>query len=189
MKTSCSTNTTSLPDGLTTSQQLCRIQSDEVGFVKGNTVMPESLRDLVARRRRELGLTQEELSERAGMSQEWASKVERGEIQSPRRSALRRLADALQVPAEDVIIAAGYAEKPSTARILLEQVEGEDAEDVLATWLPVLLRLKKQDRDHMLRTARLLLRGYLLSESDDIFDASPQTPEPRTDNGGRGGSG
>lgn len=49
MKTSCSTNTTSLPDGLTTSQQLCRIQSDEVGFVKGNTVMPESLRDLVAR--------------------------------------------------------------------------------------------------------------------------------------------
>ena len=94
--------------------------------------MTQELRDLMRRRRIELGLTQVQVSERAGMSQEWASGVERGKIKYPRRESLVKLADALNLPREDVIVAAGFAPTRAGARQMLA-----DAGDTAALPVPV----------------------------------------------------
>jgi transcriptional regulator with XRE-family HTH domain len=47
-------------------------------------------------------LTQAELAERAGMTESTINRLEQG-VQTPRISSLRKLAKALDVPAEDLI--------------------------------------------------------------------------------------
>lgn len=73
---------------------------------------------LVYDRRREMGLTQEEVSVRVGMSQEWTSMLERGRIKQPRVSALQRLAKVLELPTEQVILASGMASTRGAAQAL-----------------------------------------------------------------------
>jgi transcriptional regulator with XRE-family HTH domain len=77
------------------------------------------LRDVVRQGRIRKGMTQEELSEAIGMSQEWVSKIEAGDITYPRRKTLERLAFVLQdVSFTDLLIAAGYARtKADAARV------------------------------------------------------------------------
>ena len=60
----------------------------------------EALGALLKRYRRQAGLTQEELAERAGVSARSVSGTERGVQQRPHVSTLRRLADALALPPE-----------------------------------------------------------------------------------------
>lgn len=50
-------------------------------------------------------LTQDELSERSGVSQALISQLERGASSNPGVSTLRKLADALGVPVERVLAA------------------------------------------------------------------------------------
>jgi transcriptional regulator with XRE-family HTH domain len=59
-----------------------------------------SFGDLVRHYRRELGLTQEALAERAGLSQHGIQKLERG-VTQPYRDTARRLEAALQLAPDD----------------------------------------------------------------------------------------
>lgn len=53
--------------------------------------------EFIRRRRLEMGLTQQQLAERAGMYQRRLSQIERGAGPSPKLPLLRRLAAALEV--------------------------------------------------------------------------------------------
>jgi predicted ATPase/transcriptional regulator with XRE-family HTH domain len=62
---------------------------------------PNSFGELVRRYRRALALTQEELSERAGVSPRGVRALEAGERRAPQRETVRLLADALELDGED----------------------------------------------------------------------------------------
>lgn len=55
-------------------------------------------------RRTELGLTQREVANRAGVSQAHIARIERGDV-DPRRSTLQRIVDLLEAAADDVVCA------------------------------------------------------------------------------------
>lgn len=121
--------------------------------------MTQALQDLVRRRRIELGMTQVELSERAGMSQEWASGVERGKIKHPRRDSLLRLADALGISHAEIVVAAGFAPTRHAAHQLLEQEDdaAQDAVEALHAELdPYLRRIAGQPMlaDRLVKSVR-----------------------------------
>lgn len=65
--------------------------------------------DYIRARRRELGVTQERLSEDVGIAQNTLSAIERGVITIPRHPTLVRIADVLGVPVADLYVAAGAA--------------------------------------------------------------------------------
>lgn len=69
-----------------------------------------SLGELIRRRRLELGLTQKEVEARTGgyLSQNYISQVERGEVERPAFDRLEAFAAILQMPVNDLKIAAGY---------------------------------------------------------------------------------
>lgn len=73
-----------------------------------------SLGDLVRRRCQELGFTQEELASRSSTDDEIVrqsdiSRIERGQIQLPRRSRLERIATALDLPLGELLALSGWA--------------------------------------------------------------------------------
>ena len=86
---------------------------------------PTAFSRLVKNRRTALGLSQEEVSDRIGLSQEWTSMVERGAIRQPRIATLQKLAPVLRVPIEDLIIAVGYA----TTREGADRVTPDEIDD------------------------------------------------------------
>lgn len=85
-----------------------------------------SLGQTIASRRIELGLTQVEVSERVGMSQEWVTKVETGRIGRPRIPSLIALADVLQLDPDDLVMLAGYATGRSGAASLVAESRADD---------------------------------------------------------------
>jgi transcriptional regulator with XRE-family HTH domain/tetratricopeptide (TPR) repeat protein len=84
-----------------------RIGSDETRrLVSGDALSdttdpPNSLGESLRRYRLAVGLTQEEFSERSGLSVRSISDLERGRTRRPRRDTLRRVADVLKLPATD----------------------------------------------------------------------------------------
>lgn len=116
------------------------------------------LGNLVATRRAELQKSQEEISLRAGMSQEWVGMLERGRIKEPRMGALKGLAGALDMDVEELVIAAGMARSRESARKLIPE-EIEDPE-LAASFLS----LQKLSRER-LQQARAMIEG--LSRLDD----------------------
>src|SRR5690349_9536499 len=77
------------------------------------TLMTEqSLARLVRSLRTDLGLSQDDLSERANVSRGWVSRVEKGDIKRPDPAILERLAAALNQPAANLLSAAGYRVEP-----------------------------------------------------------------------------
>ena len=97
----------------------------------------EELRDLVRERRQSLGLTQAALAAQVGMSPEWVTKVEAGRF-VPRLQALRRLAAALEVPYEDLLLASGHTgerlEAERVARVVPERIMDRRLREVVAAW-------------------------------------------------------
>jgi transcriptional regulator with XRE-family HTH domain len=67
---------------------------------------------LVKQRRHHLGLTQVELSRRAGLSQNYISKLEAGQVDLPQRGTLDALGGALDTPIEEFYRAAGILDFP-----------------------------------------------------------------------------
>jgi len=65
------------------------------------TVAP--LKDRLKEERRRAALTQGELAERAGVGITTIVRIERGEIEEPRVSTLRKLAEALGVEPRDLL--------------------------------------------------------------------------------------
>jgi transcriptional regulator with XRE-family HTH domain len=60
--------------------------------------MSNEIGDSVARRRRELGLSQDELAQKAKLSRTYVSLIERNEAQNVSREVIERIAQALSVP-------------------------------------------------------------------------------------------
>jgi tetratricopeptide (TPR) repeat protein/transcriptional regulator with XRE-family HTH domain len=78
---------------------------------------PPTFADLLKRSRRDAGVTQEELAERAGLSARAISDLERGINRMPYRTTVERLVDALGLPARErsrfELVARGRAAPPS----------------------------------------------------------------------------
>lgn len=72
---------------------------------------------VIRERRRELGVTQEQLERASGVSQTHISQIERGHTSRPEMGTLAAIADALSMPARDLLVAAGW--------IVVEQDAGE----------------------------------------------------------------
>lgn len=80
------------------------------------------------RREDVLNMTQEDLEERTGFTQSYISQVETGKIRKPSRTRLARFADALTIPADGLLIAAGhYANR--YALFFTEDADALSAED------------------------------------------------------------
>lgn len=74
--------------------------------------------------RAEKGLTQQQLAAVARVCHTYLSKIENGKLQPPRQATLRRLADALNVSADWLILRAGkipHARMAEAVKGLLEQ--------------------------------------------------------------------
>jgi transcriptional regulator with XRE-family HTH domain len=93
------------------------------------------LATLVLRLRSDLGLSQDDLAERAGVSRGWVSRVEIGDIKRPDPDVLDRVAAALGVSTANLRAAAGYKEASTAtpemspldlARQLLVKLERPD---------------------------------------------------------------
>jgi transcriptional regulator with XRE-family HTH domain len=65
------------------------------------TVAP--LKDRLREERRKAALTQGELAEKAGVGITTIVRIERGDIEEPRVSTLRKLAEALEIRPRDLI--------------------------------------------------------------------------------------
>ena len=75
-----------------------------------------SLAEFVRVRRKTLGLTQEELAERAEpMNQTTISLIERGKLLQPSHGYMLRLAHGLGVPVTDLYVAGGFVAAPDLA--------------------------------------------------------------------------
>lgn len=110
----------------------------------------ETFGDWLRRKRADVGLSQTELAERAGVSKQYISNLERNlrqpvsnEIVRPSMDVVDRLARALGVPLREARLAAGYA-PPDAERIPQdflqrvgvlfygwEELSDEDKEDIL----------------------------------------------------------
>jgi len=91
----------------------------------------ESFGALLRRYRGRMGLTQEELAERAGLHAQEISQLERGVVRSPRSTTVQFLADALRLDADERVGFAEAAQGDSVSSAAL--VGTTDAESLLAS--------------------------------------------------------
>ena len=86
-----------------------------------------SIGTLVKNLREAHGLTQGQLATYAGVGRPWLSRVEIDDIDRPDPDMLRRLAPVLEVPAENLLAAAGYNVTPQAIRLdrSLEEIAAE----------------------------------------------------------------
>lgn len=88
---------------------------------------PTAVGALIAYYRNKAGLTQAELSEKVGMSQEWTSQVERGRIRRPRVDVLMRISKVLDAPLDQLVTATGYGSAAGVlGRVIPEEIEDPD---------------------------------------------------------------
>lgn len=90
--------------------------------------------ELVKRRRTQRGLTQVELGRRTGLSQNYISKLEQGQVELPQRGTLDALGGALELPVEDFYRAAGVLDDlnrndPPPRQLALLSLTGEEEYD------------------------------------------------------------
>lgn len=101
------------------------------------------------RRRVDLGLTQETVSDAAGIGRSHLSQIESGKIGLPNATIRRRLAEVLQLRHVDLLIAAGE----------LDEAEVREGKQPLASDLDrIAARLDEADRSALLAVARRLAR-------------------------------
>src|ERR671938_20743 len=92
--------------------------------------VPSTFGALLRAHRLAAGRTQEELAERAGLSGRGVQDLERGVRRMPQPSTIRRLADALGLPAADraTLLAAGRGRSPEPELALTTPSQGVPAE-------------------------------------------------------------
>lgn len=83
--------------------------------------MNNSLGKNIANQRHRARLTQEQLAELSDMTVNYLSKVERGVVKQVGSVNLYRIAQALEVPMEDLVVGRPVDRKPQPARRLLNQ--------------------------------------------------------------------
>ncbi len=116
----------------------------------------EQLGERIARLRRNVGLSQEELGRRVGVKAVQSSKYERG-FYAPRASVLSRLAVALETTAD---------------HLLTGQVEA--AKDGLATVLPRLEALPAELRAHLFELLDAVLKAHDLTRPEQRVAETPE---------------
>lgn len=94
--------------------------------------------EIVRERRMAMRLTQVQLGERAGLTQDYISKLERGTIDMPQKGTLQVLGRVLKVPLADFYRAAGVLEpevEPRPRQLALLSLRGDEeytAEEIVA---------------------------------------------------------
>lgn len=168
-----------------------------------NDTTDMEFRDLIRTRRKALGLSQVDLAERVGMSQEWMSRVERGGNKGALKSHLLvRLADALGLPYDQLAVASGIVRTKNAALALLRQFERSEVEQDRLAELhdqidDYLLAMDNDDFKTILRLAETLAahatganattpagpdRDRDPADRPDVTPAShPENTEPRQD--------
>ncbi len=99
-------------------------------------------------RRVDLGLDQDDVAERAGLSRAYVSRVERGAVANPKLGDLRRVATALELSLDDLL-----NEPPPGSR---QQSQGDDPE--LATLMRDLKQAKPEELQWLRDALRLIRR-------------------------------
>jgi transcriptional regulator with XRE-family HTH domain len=121
-----------------------------------------SLGQLIRERRAELGMTQEELAERIGKGQNYLSHVERGRIQRPGREIMRAIADALDLPMVDLVVAsAGWADLSDIGDAAGHGPDGElDVTAPLYVYLQAHLHELSEDEQRVIiEVIRMIIRN------------------------------
>src|SRR6266542_1089925 len=132
----------------------------------GGTAVPNGylpIGERIRHRRRARGLSQLRLAGLVDRTEDWVSKVERGEIPVDRISVLVRVADALKVPLSDLLGEQNWSEEqtaspqetaglrrvlstlPGTARAVPRAVSELEADLLSATRLRALVRYNEHD--------------------------------------------
>ncbi|WP_196599808.1 helix-turn-helix domain-containing protein [Pectinatus frisingensis] len=112
----------------------------------------ESVKNVIKNRRCELGLTMKELAIRVGVSEGTISRWESGEISNMRRSAIVKLAEALNLSPSKIM---GWTENnPTDTLPPLTKKDNKNIEKIVAS-----------------------MRERLVNEEGLMFDGKPASPE------------
>jgi transcriptional regulator with XRE-family HTH domain len=100
------------------------------------------LGDRIRQLREESGLTQGQLATGSAVSQGYLSQLENGEVKNPSAAVLLRVAEAMQIDADELFEAAGYP----TVRTLRRLYQGYEStvDDELLHYLAALSREKQR---------------------------------------------
>lgn len=100
------------------------------------------LGDRIRQLREESGLTQGQLAQGSAVSQGYLSQLENGEVKNPSAAVLLRVAEAMQIDADELFEAAGYP----TVRTLRRLYQGYEStvDDELLHYLAGLSREKQR---------------------------------------------
>lgn len=100
------------------------------------------LGDRIRQLREQSGLTQGQLAQSSAVSQGYLSQLENGEVKNPSAAVLLRVAEAMQIDADELFEAAGYP----TVRTLRRLYQGYEStvDDELLTYLSGLSREKQR---------------------------------------------
>lgn len=115
----------------------------------------KTLSDVVRDARTARRMTQEDLAEAIGLSYGYVGQLETGKVARPRATTLRKLAAALQVPLDDLVVATGQLDA--------YRVDAE-AQIVRIAALPTV-----QERLNAWRGLSPELRGAILKLSQDLL--------------------
>jgi transcriptional regulator with XRE-family HTH domain len=101
-----------------------------------------NLGDRIRQLREESGLTQGQLAHSSAVSQGYLSQLENGEVKNPSAAVLLRVAEAIQIDADELFEAAGYP----TVRTLRRLYQGYEStvDDELLHYLAGLSREKQR---------------------------------------------
>lgn len=98
--------------------------------------MSENIGLIISKRRKELGLTMEQVADSVGVNKGTVSRWERGEIDNMRRDKIAKLADVLNV---SPLILMGMSEAPAmpspSPSATVRQLTLEEREQVIKEWL------------------------------------------------------
>ena len=124
----------------------------------GNATARRTLAQIVREGINGLGISQEEFGDRMGRSQEWVSKVLSGEIQTPRNTTLRRLAEVIDEDLAELYVAANLAKTKDSAKRIEQELATEGAPDTDAL-RDELVKLAQELAPVKLETGLRLLRA------------------------------
>jgi transcriptional regulator with XRE-family HTH domain len=85
--------------------------------------MPSRFGEYLRTLRKQRGLTLKQVQKAAQVSNAYISQIERGLRNPPHPEILHRLAKVYEVPARDLLVAAGYLREDSEAAVTRERVE------------------------------------------------------------------
>lgn len=124
----------------------------------------ETVGELIYRKRKEKGWSQQELADRAGISQRTVSGLERGTRKGTRSASLIPMLDALGIPHDEYALAAGWVQTRHAAmklRRLADELNADERvrlEKAHAKLDKYLVKMDPETLDYMVQTAQTVTR-------------------------------